>query len=517
MNQRGTETNTIRQVRCVIYCRKSSEEGLEQDFNSLDAQREACEAYIHSQRHEGWMLLPEHYDDGGYSGGNMERPALKRLLADIEQGRVDCICIYKLDRLTRSLLDFARMIELFERYQVTFTSISQQFATTTSMGRLTLNMLLSFAQFEREITGERIRDKVAAAKRKGKYLGGIPILGYDVDRDKKKLVVNPDEAGQVRHIFQRFIEIGSATEVMRELNAKGSRTKSWVTKNGNEVGGERWNKAHIYRLLNNPLYIGRVTHKDETFPGEHEAIISNETWERVQSILATNHRARANQTRNQTPAMLKGLLRCGCCDSAMGPTFTKRRGKTYRYYKCVKAVKNGAGTCPVGSVSAGTIDDAVLEQLRGILKSPEVIAETWRQTESRHERLLAEWTEERGRLEKQIADLRDQGNMLLRARGNNGMSQSLERDLQNTNAALLRDEERLGKLVRDIAALQNLRIPEREATRLLNRLDPVWDYLFPMEKARLAELLVDKVIVRPDQVEVFLRPGSLHALAEELQ
>jgi site-specific DNA recombinase len=215
--------------------------------------------------------------------------------------------------------------------------------------------------------------------------------------------------------------------------------------------------------------------------------------------------------------MLKGLLRCGCCDSAMGPTLTKRRGKTYRYYKCVKAVKNGAGTCPVGSVSAGTIDDAVLDQLRGILQSPEVIAATWRQTESQRERLLAEWTEERSRLEEQIVDLRGQGNMLLRARGNNGMSQSLERDLQNTNAALLREEERLGKLVRDIAALQNLRIPEREAKRLLNRLDPVWDYLFPMEKARLAELLVDKVIVRPDQVEVFLRPGSLHALAEELQ
>ena len=225
----------IRKARCAIYTRKSSEEGLEQEFNSLDAQREACEAYIASQRHEGWIPVPDHYDDGGISGGTLQRPALQRLLADIEAGRVDVIVVYKVDRLSRSLMDFAKLVEVFERHGVSFVSVTQQFNTTTSMGRLTLNILLSFAQFEREVIGERIRDKFAASRKKGMWMGGHPPLGYDIEN--RKLVVNETEAALVRHIFERFIRIGSATKLVKELNAEGYRTKSWVTASGRQREG----------------------------------------------------------------------------------------------------------------------------------------------------------------------------------------------------------------------------------------------------------------------------------------
>ncbi len=373
------QANASPRVRCAIYTRKSTEEGLDAEFNSLDAQREAAEAYIASQRDEGWRAVPEDYDDGGFSGGTLERPALQRLLEDVEAGRVDVVVVYKLDRLSRSLLDFVRLMEVLDRHQVSFVSVTQRFDTSTSMGRLMLNILLSFAQFEREIIGERIRDKVAATKRKGKYCGGMPVLGYDVDRERKRLVVNPEEAELVRHVFRRFIEMGSGTRLAEEMNALGHRTKSWITKTGKLHAGVLWNEAHIYRLLNNPLYIGEVTHKGVRYPGEHEAIVTQKLWDQVHAILAQNHRARGAQTRTKTEALLRGLLRCAHCGCAMGPTYTKRRGKVYRYYLCVQASRRGHETCPLRCLPAGEIEGTVIEQLRGVLQTPEVVAETYRQ------------------------------------------------------------------------------------------------------------------------------------------
>ena len=256
-----TQEITAAPVRCAIYTRKSTEEGLDQEFNSLDAQREAAEAFITSQRHEGWCVLPNKYDDGGFSGGTLERPALERLLHDVEDGKVDCIVVYKIDRLSRSLLDFTRLVDLFDRHGVTFVSVTQQFNTTTSMGRLTLNILLSFAQFEREIIGERIRDKVAAAKRKGMYMGGTPPLGYNVDHATHRLTVNKKEADLVRQIFRRFIEAQSPINLAKELNEQGHTTKSWTTVKGRNRRGIPWNKSHIYRLLANRTYLGEVCHK----------------------------------------------------------------------------------------------------------------------------------------------------------------------------------------------------------------------------------------------------------------
>lgn len=361
-------------TRCAIYTRKSTEEGLDQDFNSLDAQREACESYIASQRHAGWIALPDHYDDGGFTGANMNRPGLKKLLQHVQAGYVDSIVTYKIDRLSRSLLDFARMIDLLEKHGASFVSVTQQFNSATSVGRLTLNLLLSFAAFERDIIGERIRDKMAASKRRGKYMGGVPPLGYDVDREAKKLVVNPKEAKLVRHIFNRFLSLGSVTQLARELNEQGYTTKSWVTVKGKSRQGRPWNKSHLYRLLNNPILIGRVSHKGDTYPGEHDAIIEKPLWEKVRKKLADNTRSHPDETRSKTPVLLIGLIKCGHCGTSMGATFARKNGKTYRYYLCLHARKSGYDLCPVRSVAAGEVDKTVLARVREMIGAPELIA-----------------------------------------------------------------------------------------------------------------------------------------------
>ncbi len=269
--------------RSAVYTRKSSEEGLEQDFNSLQAQREACEAFIKSQSGEGWRLVKTAYDDGGISGGTMERPALQRLLSDIDEGRIDVVVVYKVDRLTRSLADFAKMVEIFDAHHVSFVSITQQFNTTTSMGRLTLNVLLSFAQFEREVTGERIRDKIAASKKKGMWMGGICALGYDV-RDRR-LMVNQEESKLVKHIYKRYLELGSVRLLKHDLARREIVSKIRVSKNGTRSGGRSFSRGALYELLANPIYVGEIRHKKVRHPGQHEAIVDRQTWEKVQRRL----------------------------------------------------------------------------------------------------------------------------------------------------------------------------------------------------------------------------------------
>ena len=369
---------TVRKVRCAIYTRKSSEEGLDMEFNSLDAQREACEAYIASQRQEGWIAVDDRFDDGGVSGGTLDRPALQRLLTDIEVGRIDCIVVYKIDRLSRALIDFTKLVEVFDRHNVTFVSITQSFNTTTSMGRLTLNILLSFAQFEREVTAERIRDKFAASRKKGMWMGGCPPLGYDV-RDRK-LVINDIEAALVRHIFERFLKVGSATLLVKDLNAEGHHTKSWTTQGGRFREGNPFNKGALYKTLNNRVYIGDAVHKGKSYPGEHDGIVDQGLWDKVRSILAENARRRGNRTRATTPALLKGIIRCRHCGCAMTPSHAKKNGKLYRYYLCMHASKNGHDTCPVKSVSAGEVEDAIIDQVRAMLKSPEIVSRTIKHT-----------------------------------------------------------------------------------------------------------------------------------------
>jgi site-specific DNA recombinase len=314
--------------RSAIYTRKSSEEGLEQEFNSLHAQREACEAYIRSQRHEGWVLMPTAYDDGGFSGGTMERPALQRLLADIRANRVDVVVTYKVDRLTRSLADFARLIEIFDKHAVSFISVTQQFNTTTSMGRLTLNVLLSFAQFEREVTGERIRDKIAASKQKGLWMGGNPPLGYDVQ--DRMLVINPQEAETVRRLFALYLELGSVRRVKEAADRLDLLTKSRMAK-GLPQGAKPFSRGHLYKLLSNPIYLGRIVHKGRFYEGRHAALIDQETWDAVQARLASNSQDRLRRPDAREPSLLAGLL-FDTDGERLTPTHAVKNGRRYRYY-----------------------------------------------------------------------------------------------------------------------------------------------------------------------------------------
>ncbi len=356
---------TLLKRRCAVYARKSSEEGLDQAFNSLDAQREACEAYVLSQKAEGWVLVPDRYDDGGFSGGNMDRPALKRLIADIEAGRVDVVVVYKIDRLSRSLMDFARLVELFERRSVTFVSVTQSFNTTTSMGRLVLNVLLSFAQFEREIAGERIRDKIAASRRKGLWMGGVVPLGYRVEN--RKLMIDPAGAEIVRFIFRRFVQLRSGTAVLQEVWDKGWRSRR----------GRRICKVMLHKILRNRVYLGEAVHKGVAYPGEHQGIIARELWDQVHAILKVNPKARARASQARTPALLKGLI-FGPTGIAMTPAHSRRNGRLYRYYVSMDAIKRGDNSGELRRVPAGAVEQVVLDQIRQMMQAPEVIASTQR-------------------------------------------------------------------------------------------------------------------------------------------
>jgi DNA invertase Pin-like site-specific DNA recombinase len=359
--------NTARK-RCAIYTRKSSEEGLEQEFNSLAAQREACEAYISSQQHEGWVSARNRYDDGGFSGGNLERPALQQLLADIRTGRIDIVVVYKADRLTRSLADFARLVEIFDAQAVSFVSVTQQFNTTSSMGRLTLNVLLSFAQFEREVTGERIRDKIAASKKKGMWMGGNPPLGYRAS--ERTLVVDPAEAETVRRIFTLHRELGCVRRVKDEADRLGLRTKRGTTANGTERGGKPFSRGHIYRLLSNPIYTGRIAHKGQLYPSQHPALIDDETWTAVRNQLAAHagdHRRRAKAAE---PSLLAGLL-VDTQGERLTPSHAVKNGRRYRYYVSAalitEAAKDGA---PSWRLAARQIEDCVISILVDALSTP---------------------------------------------------------------------------------------------------------------------------------------------------
>lgn len=351
-------------LRCAIYTRKSTEEGLEQEFNSLDAQRESAEAFIKSQSHERWTCLPDRYDDGGFTGGNIERPALKRLLEDIEAGRVDVVLVYKVDRLSRSLLDFARLMSLFECKGVSFVSVTQQFSTTSSMGRLTLNILLSFAQFEREIISERTRDKIAATRRKGKWSGGRPILGYDIDKQNGKLIVNPVEAEQVKEIFRLFAEKRGLVPVLEELSQRGWMNKTWVKRSGDTIIGAPFNRISLGYLLRNVLYIGKVRYKSEIHHGEHPALVEPELWMKVQALFEHREEKRVAQT---SESLLIGKVFCSACRSAMTPAHTSRmQTRHYRYYVCTQAQRRGWNSCPSKSLPAGQLEGYVMNQLRDI-------------------------------------------------------------------------------------------------------------------------------------------------------
>ena len=407
--------------RCAVYCRVSSDERLDQEFNSIDAQKEAGHAYIASQRAEGWIPVTDDYDDPGFSGGNTDRPALKRLLADIERGLIDIVVVYKIDRLTRSLADFAKMVELFDQRDVSFSAVTQQINSATSMGRLMLNVLLSFAQFEREVTGERIRDKIAAAKRKGMWMGGVPSIGYDVVN--RQLVINEAEAAVVRRIFEEMLTIGSPTQIAANLTAEGITTKAWTTQEGQTRSGTRIDKKYLHKLLRNRIYLGELSHKGNWYPGAHPPIIDQTLWDEVHAVLAKDGHARSVETkiRSRTDALLRGLLYTPSGER-MYPTYSNKRGHKYHYYVSKSESRFGAPGKSYERLPAPEIEAAVVAQIRTVLTSPESIA-------------------------------------------------SVVRHIQRNGA----------------------KIDEASTVMAMGRLNDVWDQLFPVERHRIANLMIERI------------------------
>ena len=437
--------------RCAIYTRKSTDEGLDQEYNSLEAQRDSALAFISSQRHEGWIANVDGYDDGGFSGGNTNRPALKRLLADVEDGRVDVVVVYKIDRLSRSLSDFAKMVDLFDARGVTFVSVTQQFNTTTSMGRLTLNILLSFAQFEREVTGERIRDKIAASKAKGMWMGGTPPLGYD--GRERKLVVNESEAVLVRDIFARYAETGSAAQLVRELQIEGHTTKVWVTQTGKRHDGKVIDQLALFTMLRNRLYLGEMTHKGQAFPGQHEPIVTPELWAAVHAYVERRKMGPRIQHKKE-PALLTGLL-FAPDNQRMLPTYTqKKNGKRYRYYVPYLEKRQSAGATydptirNIGPLPALEIEAAVLAQVHKALQQPEMIVGVW------------------------------QAGMALR-----------ERQQMDEPTVLV----------------------------AMRQMSTVWDNLFPIEQNRIMRLLIERVQLHEDGMDIIWRDDSWQRFCRELE
>ena len=479
-------------IRCAIYTRKSTEEGLDQQYNSLDSQRDAGESYIRSQANEGWELVPDRYDDGGFSGGNIERPALKRMMEDIQAGKIDCVVVYKVDRLSRSLLDFARVMETFDKFSVSFVSVTQHFNTTHSMGRLTLNILLSFAQFEREIIGERIRDKLAAQCRRGQWTGGYPVLGYDVDRSERtpKLVVNLEEATKVRRIFSLYLELKNLMPVVEELDKRGWTNKLWHSKKGLPKGGRSFDKCSVHALLTNPIYCGKIKHKTDLYQGQHQAIIDDEIFERVQAQLRENSFNRGNRLPSKYGGLLKGLIRCPNCNVAMVHNMTKRNAIVYRYYTCVRAIKRGRQACKHPSLPAGEIEAAVVDQVREISRDTKLRDEIIRQAmiatqqgraelESHHVQLTRQLTRDHGEIRELALDQKP--------------NTSIAHRIADIQDRIAKAELELSKVNRQLHDLDKQQMTTEEIQEAFIDFDRIWDALTSREQSQLLALLVAKV------------------------
>jgi site-specific DNA recombinase len=477
-------------IRCAIYTRKSTEEGLEQAFNTLDAQRDAAEAFINSQRHEGWVALPQKYDDGGYTGANMDRPALKRLLADVESGVTNCVVVYKVDRLTRSLLDFTKIVEILDKRGATFVSVTQQFNTTSSLGRLTLNILLSFAQFEREMISERTHDKMSAARRRGKWVGGNPVLGYDVVPQGGALAVNQEEGKRVREIYALYIEFGSLIPVVEELDRRGWRMKEWTTREGRKAGGKPIAKNNLYNLLTNMIYLGKVNYGGQVYEGEHDRIVDDEVWNQVQSVLNRNGRHGGRTVGNRHGALLKGLVRCATCDVGMIHTYVKKKNRLYRYYVCVKAHQRGWAQCETRCVSAPALESAVLEQLRGVGRNPAILRNVLQKIDEHRRRDASAAMREKVDAEQELQNITQEiGGVVTMAGGKEFTTKRLA-ELQDRAGHV---NTRLAELQPQLAAVDAERANPTDVEAALHAFDPLWEQLSTWEQERFIRTLVEQI------------------------
>jgi DNA invertase Pin-like site-specific DNA recombinase len=476
--------------RCAIYTRKSTSVGLEQDFNSLDAQREACTAYI--GRQPGWTLVDERYDDGGFTGANIERPAFQRLLADIGAKKIDVVVVYKVDRLSRSLLDFAKLMERFGAAGASFVSVTQNFSTADAMGRLTLNMLMSFAEFEREMIGERTRDKIAAQRRRGKWTGGTVPLGYSVQG--KRLVVNDLEGVLVREVFSLYLQQRSTLAVARLLNEASRSTKRHVAASGRLREARPWTKADVSRLLRNPVYAGYMGSHGELYEGEHEALVDRETFSKVRGLLE----GKATKDHGRNPDyVLRGLLRCACCGSAFTPASTRKGRTEYRYYRCTRRDKEGKGACPSSPLPAGAIEEYVLERLREAVAAGSLASEVEASVKERLRDRRKDLLTERKKLPPQIAALSAEGKRLLDTMAEvNGVARRLaEERLQGLGNELGRCEARLATVERELAAIEETELESSWVAGCLNDFTAIWDVLTPENRGRLLRAVVQRVDV----------------------
>jgi len=456
-------------VRCAVYVRKSIERGLEQEFNSLDAQRESCAAYIAAHRSNGWVALADDYSDGGFSGSNVDRPAWQRLMTDVESGHVDIIVVYRVDRLTRSIRDFIQLIDFLETHGASFASVTESFDTTTPSGRAFLTMLMTFAQLERETIAERTRDKIAAARRKGKWTGGIPVLGYDVTPDRGKIVVNEAEAKRVRVIFELYLEMGSLKETLREMNRLGITRKRWRKRDGVETGGKPFNKSGLHMLLTNPIFVGRVKLDDETHEGEHATIVDTAVWDEVQRRLQANGFKKAAAFRNEHGAFLKGLLHCSVCNARMTHSVSRKGDKVYRYYVCSRAQREGWSSCLVKSVTAGKMEAAVLDEIRAVIQDHRIERDVWGEVvKLRRERI-----------------------------------RQLEREIEITGESA--DPKILQRLRDELGALNEAQIDRDDVATAVSDFTPLWDALTYQEQEQLAMLLIEKIDYDGEEIEIRFR------------
>ena len=488
--------------RCAIYTRKSVDEGLEQEYNSLDAQRESAENYIKSQKGSGWVVLPEHYDDGGYSGGNMERPALKRLLADVEAGKIDIILIYKMDRLSRSLLDFMKLAEMLEKHNVSFVSVTQDINTSTSSGRMMLNILMTFAQYEREVIAERIRDKIAGAKRRGKYCGGPPLLGYDVNPETKKLEINRKEAVIVKEAFQLYAKLGSVLDVARILNAKGYRTKSWTSRKGRRHPGQEFVLDTIYRMLNNVIYVGKVQHNGNLYDGEQKAIIDQNLWDKVRFILNENAPVAPGMKKTAIASPFKGLMVCGYCGGAFGISFSTKGDRRYMYYICIKDEDRTERQCRLGRVPAGEVDRLILRQMGRLFKTPALLVQTFN-------KVIELENQRRDVLQLRHNDLMKKQQLLREQIAEGGDIAELRQQFAQISAEV--DE------VSDAIKSLGRKFLPRDLAETCGSMETIWEELFPVERYNLAHQLIDRITLYTDRMVMDIRHHGLKSLIKELK
>ena len=489
-----TPSALLETKRCAVYTRKSTTAGLEQNFNSLDAQREACEQYIRSQASLGWQLIPEPYDDGGFTGANIQRPAFQRLMQDVEAGKVYIVVVYKVDRLSRSLLDFAKLMDRFNRASVAFVSVTQNFSTADAMGRLTLNVLMSFAEFEREMIGERTRDKMAAARRKGKWTGGPPPLGYDVvDR---MLVVNEAEAALVRRLFDLYLGLRSAGAVARALNAECRTTKHHVSTKGISHGAREWDKQAVLKVLRNPIPAGLMPCHDEVHEGQHQAIIDQVTYRRVQNMLDEGRGQRTRWGRNPD-YILAGIVHCALCGQAYTPASTRRGSREYRYYRCSKRDKQGPGGCLAAPLPARAIEEFVVERVRNALADGRLAGDVTQTVKERLAGQRAALLAERKELPAKIATLSSEGKRVVESAGHvTGTGRRLlDTKLQEVGDQLGRLEARLREVERRLCLLDDCEVEGAWVSRCLADFDRVWDSLSAENRSRLVRAVIERVEV----------------------